>query len=546
MFPALGRLSLTAKIAAAAIGAGLIGIAVTTYSTSLSASKSLTGEFADARAKMTELVATAAEGGIKWKKADVVSATYARFFADTDQPVAYVVVVAADGSVIASQTLDGVDAAPIDAAAKSLAADAVKGNHVSDWLGADLLVASPSGKDKAGAPLGAVVVAWRGASLASSAWSLGVQLTVTLAVSILAIAGIIVFLLVRVVTGPLMRMKRRIEALAAGDTDSEVPESGRGDEIGAIAEAVTVLREGAEVRKRLEAEQERSLDAQRAREASMAALASEFRASVTNMQATVAEQMGALRTAANHINATAGDTRSRATVMKEKSDRVSEDVRSVSEATGRLEQSLAVVRTQIDSTTEAVAGAGRDAEVSSERMTELSSAAARIGTVVDLIRDIASQTNLLALNATIEAARAGEAGRGFAVVASEVKDLAGQTAKATDDIAEQISQIQATTASAEEALRAVTHRIGSMRGLSDSLGSAVADQMTVTLDIGRGIATAADGTGAAATEMESVRNASDQTVRVADQVNATADAVGRSVDAFGEIVETYLRSASGS
>lgn len=545
MLSRLGNLSLTAKIAVAVLGAGLVGIAVAGYSATATASRSQLDEFRATRLEITELVAAAAEGGIKWKKAAVIAETYARFFDDPDQPVARVLVLGADGTPLAERAAEGFDAAPVDALAKTLIAETPE-TPASGWADGDLVVAAPSGKDKAGAKLGTVVIAWHGDSLDQALSSLRLHLGLSLAGSILAIAGLIVLLLARLVSGPLRRMSRRIEALAGGDTDTAIPDSGRRDEIGAIAQALGVLRDGAVERRRLEAEQGRSLAERERREAALAALSSDFRASVTTMQATVSEQMAALRNAAAELNATAGDNRERVRTTQDKAARVAADVRAVTAAAERLEETLSAINAQIDSTSEAVAGADRDAEVSSQRMAELSAAADRIGAVVDLIRDIASQTNLLALNATIEAARAGEAGRGFAVVASEVKSLAGQTAQATDEIAEQVAQIQTTTGSAEAALRAVTDRIGNMRGLSDNLRAAVAEQSEATREISMDIATVDAGTGEAATEIDRVGQASDQTVVVADQVGATADAVGRGVDAFGDIVEDYLKAAASA
>ena len=537
--------SLKTKIAVILSGVILL-VVVATALVSLRSTTTIMGEeFTDARLQMTDLVAAAAEGGVKWKKKDVVAQAYAEFIQEPAPPILRVRVLAADGSAISDYAAGNADAATFDAQADAMM-KAAPNDRSSRVANGAVLIVVPVGKDKAGNPLGHMAIAWRTDTLSAYVNALTTRVALSLLGGAIAMIVIVLIFMGRVITRPLGLLKQSIGLLAAGSSDLEIPFRGRADEIGEIAAAVEVLRLGVREKQRLEEEQRQNFGQHRNREQRLRALSEAFRDATTRMQGTVDQQMTDLKATAEGLSTTSCDTRRRAEAMREKSYSASSNVRSVAAAAEELSSSIQEIGDQIRRSTQAVAEVDSEAASSSGQIGALSEAADRIGAVVDLIRGIAAQTNLLALNATIEAARAGEAGKGFAVVASEVKDLAGQTAKATDDIASQVSQIQVSTHSAVEAIRGITLKIASVKELADAIDAAVTQQALATDEMSRSIATAADGTRMVAGEVETVEAASAETVTVANQVNATANTVGQGIREFGAIVEEYLTDSAAA
>ena len=542
---AFSNLSLKTKIAVI-LTAVILLVVVATALVSLRSTTTIMGEeFTDARLQMTDLIAAAAEGGVKWKKKDVVAQAYGEFVQEPTPPILRVRVLAADGSAISDYAAGNADVATFDALADEML-KASPNDRSSRAVNGAVLIVAPVGKDKAGSPMGHLVIAWRTDTLSTYINALTTRVALSLLGGAVAMIVIVLIFMGRVITRPLGLLKQNISLLASGNSDLDVPFRGRGDEIGEIAAAVDVLRLGVRERLRLEEEQRRSFELQSSREQRLRALSDAFRDAATRMQGTVDQQMTALKATAEGLSATSSDTRRRAEAMRETSNSASSNVRTVAEAAEGLSNSIQEIGDQIRKSTQAVALVDAEATSSSGQIAALSEAADRIGAVVDLIRGIAAQTNLLALNATIEAARAGEAGRGFAVVASEVKDLAGQTAKATDDIASQVAQIQGSTRSAVEAIQGITLKIASVKDLADAIDAAVAQQAAATGEMSHSIATAAEGTKMVAGEVETVQAASAETVAVANQVNATAQTVGQGIREFGDIVEEYLTNAAAA
>ncbi len=265
----------------------------------------------------------------------------------------------------------------------------------------------------------------------------GLVLLVTLAVSMLVARGI---------TGPLRRMTIAMNDLAGGKLDVEVPGIGRRDEVGEMAEAVEVFKSNAIARQGLEAEQkETETRAVARRKADMHKMADDFEGAVSQIVETVFSASTQLETSAGTLTSTAEHAQELTILVAAASEEASTNVQSVASATEEMASSVNEISRQVQESARMAGEAVDQARTTNDRVSELSKAASRIGDVVELINAIAGQTNLLALNATIEAARAGEAGRGFAVVASEVKALAEQTAKATGEIGQQVTGIQAAT-----------------------------------------------------------------------------------------------------
>src|SRR6202140_1099996 len=322
----------------------------------------------------------------------------------------------------------------------------------------------------AGKVIGIVYVGIPTAQLDSMLWQSLVAMAIAAAVAALVVLGV-TMVIVRRVTKPLKAVTETLTILAEGRTDVEVQHADRHAEIGAIARTVGVFKNNRLERRQLEAERSSAEKvAIDRRKAELNQFVENFRAKIGGIIERVLNSSGQFEKDAQQLTVIAHSTAEMSGQSATASRQASEHVRSAAAASNELSQSIVEISRRVQESNGVTADAVKQADATNERMTELSAAGTRIGDVVKLITSIAEQTNLLALNATIEAARAGDAGRGFAVVAQEVKNLAGQTAKATDEISEQIAAIQGSTKGAVEAVR----EIGTaMRGINE-ITSAIA------------------------------------------------------------------------
>jgi methyl-accepting chemotaxis protein len=315
------------------------------------------------------------------------------------------------------------------------------------------------------------------------------------AIGLITLLCIVALAIARGLIRPLQAITKTMTELATGNLAVAIPHSERRDEVGEMARAVEVFKVNAATRQRLETEQkEQEVHLAVQRKADMRRLADEFENAVGKIIETVSSAATDLESSARSLTATAERSKGLASVVAGASGEASNNVQSVAAATEEMSSSVNEISRQVQQSA-AIAGEAVDqARSTNERVGELSQAAARIGDVVDLINTIAGQTNLLALNATIEAARAGDAGRGFAVVASEVKALAEQTAKATDEISQQIGAIQSATQHSVAAIKEIGDTIGRMSEIAATIASAVEQQGAATQEISRNIQQAAHGT----------------------------------------------------
>ena len=263
---------------------------------------------------------------------------------------------------------------------------------------------------------------------------------------------------------PMSRLNGAMAKMAAGDLAITVPGASRGDEIGDMAKTIAVIRDNAEAKANAEAEAARRHEtlAAEQRKCDMKRLADQFEGAIGEIVDTVSSASTELEASASTLTSTAVRSQQLATVVAAASEEASTNVQSVASATEEMSSSVNEISRQVQDSARIAGEAVDQARKTNDRVGELAKAASRIGDVVELINTIAGQTNLLALNATIEAARAGEAGRGFAVVASEVKALAEQTAKATGEIGQQITGIQAATQDSVDAIKEISDTIGKM------------------------------------------------------------------------------------
>jgi methyl-accepting chemotaxis protein len=316
-------------------------------------------------------------------------------------------------------------------------------------------------------------------------------------------------LIVRRVTKPLKAVTASLTVLAEGRTDVEVQYADRHDEIGAIARTISVFKSNRIERRQLEAERVSAEKlAMDQRKAELNRFVDDFRTRIGGIIERVLNSSGQFAKDAQQLSVTAHSTAEMSGQSANASRQASEHVRSAAAASNELSQSIVEISRRVQESNGVAADAVKQATATDERMAELSVAGDRIGDVVKLITSIAEQTNLLALNATIEAARAGEAGRGFAVVAQEVKTLAGQTAKATDEISSHIVNMQRATGESVNAIKAIGLTIERISEITTSISSAVEQQGAATQSIAEGVQAAAGGTLDVADNIESVaRNA---------------------------------------
>jgi methyl-accepting chemotaxis protein len=350
------------------------------------------------------------------------------------------------------------------------------------------------------------------------AWLLGLAI-----LCIAAISGSIAWLIGRSISKPLRRLGARMQALADGKLDGEIPGTGRGDEIGAMAATVQIFKDNA-VRIRGLEQKEAEVQARTAaeRRAAMENIASDFERSVTGIVRSVSTAAAGMQTTAQSMTATASDASARAATVGAASESSSNNVGTVASAAEELSSSVNEISRQVARSSEIASKAVDDAERTNATVGALSTGAEKIGEVVKLIHSIAAQTNLLALNATIEAARAGESGRGFAVVASEVKALANQTAKATEEISSQVAAMQASTSEAVASIGSITETISQMSEITVSISTAIDQQGDATREIARNIQSVAAGSNEISSHIGGVTMAAVATGKAASEVLANA------------------------
>jgi methyl-accepting chemotaxis protein len=394
----------------------------------------------------------------------------------------------------------------------------------------------------AGKVIGIVYVGIPMAELDGMLWQAIDAMTIAAAIAALLALGM-TMMLVRRITKPLKAVTESLTILAEGRTDVEVRHADRSDEIGAIARTVGVFKNNRIERRQLEAErisaEKLAIDQ---RKAELNQFVENFRTKISGIIERVLNSSGQFEKDAQQLSVTARSTAEMSGQSANASRQASEHVRNAAAASNELSQSIVEISRQVQASNGVAADAVEQANATDQRMTELSAAGDRIGDVVKLITSIAEQTNLLALNATIEAARAGEAGRGFAVVAQEVKNLAGQTAKATDEISAHIVNMQRATEESVNAIKAIGQTIERISEITTSISSAVEEQGTATQNIAQGVQAAASGTLNVAENIERVARGADETETTSSQMLGSAQALSEVSIHLRDEVEKFLDS----
>ena len=352
-------------------------------------------------------------------------------------------------------------------------------------------------------------------------------LVVTALVGLTFAVGLLALIILAGVTRPLAGMTAAMGRLAAGDLTVAVAGTERTDEVGLLARSLQVFKDNALEARRLAAVQAEENEAKMRRAQRLDALTKRFETNVSTLTQGLAGAATEMEATAQSMSSVAAETNQQTVVVASAAEQTSANVQTVAAASEEMSASVHEIVSQVSQSARIAGEAVENARRTDATVRRLAGTTERIGTFVEVISSIAAQTNLLALNATIEAARAGDAGRGFAVVASEVKELAGQTAKATGEIGERITEIRGATQEAVADIEAIGRIIAEMSSYAGSIAAAMEEQGAATQEITRNVQEAARGTESVTTNIAGVREGAGQTGAAASQVLAAAQELAR-------------------
>jgi len=454
--------------------------------------------------QVTRLLGDNMSSAVRYARAEAIKGSYAEVAQNPQAGLDAVLVLDKFGKPLDSYTRAGVDAAAVARFAEETRARA-EGGAVVQATDSQTLVITPVVSGTQRERVGYLAAAWsRKAVVDQIATDTEASIVISLGVVVMLVLALYV-LVRRIVITPTLEISTAMQMISENNLDIRLTCLSRADEIGTIARAVEVFRDSTAKVRLLNEEQERTkAEAEATRKKMMAQLAQDFEANVSTLverALLAASEMGEF---AHTLAGRVAQAEKGAVEIASATSHTMENVGSIASATEQLSATTAEISQRITQSVEGARNTAEAADQTSHTIEALASQALRIGDIVKLINDIASKTNLLALNATIEAARAGDAGKGFAVVASEVKQLANQTAKATEDITQQINGVQSSTQRAVDEIKYISKVAEGAREIATGIAAAVEEQNITTHEISRAANHAASGTQAVATNIDQV------------------------------------------
>ena len=495
---------------------------------------------------ITKLIAAGETGSIRFKKAKIIQGAYDDLVADQAEWVDGFFALDRSGKVIFSQLSERAEKLDfLSQITGSLEQAGVEPITLS-IAGRSVVVAPTGVSKKDGKPYGYLAIAWNKEFIAEAIAGGRTNNIVAGILGVVVIVGLLFGVIHWLVTGPLARITTCIQNLADGNQDIEIPETGRNDEIGSIADALGVLRKHEIERHHLARDQEEASARREKRQMRTEDLVTQFKSEVQTLLEAVIGDMADMDGTATGLTELSDSTAEQATAAASATEQATSNVNSVASSAEELSASIAEISRQLESATHAVAKGTSNAELSNARVAGLTSAADKIGEVITLIQKISEQTHLLALNATIEAARAGEMGKGFAVVASEVKTLASETAQATEEISEHITAIQLSTADAVSAIDAIGSSMTEINDLTNSIATSVQEQGDATSEISRSSQEAAAGTREMASTMVAVNDAVANARMTAGEVKNVSGNVSAQAAKLRSVINAFLEEVAAA
>lgn len=381
---------------------------------------------------------------------------------------------------------------------------------------------------------------------AETAASATTNLIITAVAGLTLAIGLLALIAVYGITRPLNAMTSAMSRLASGDLEVAVAGTERKDEVGLLARSLQVFKDNAVTARRLAAEQEVENAAKMRRAERLDQITKSFEHNVSALTQGLAGASIEMEATAQSMAGVAQQTTQQTVIVAGAAEETSANVQTVAAATEEMSASVHEIVQQVSQSARIAGRAVENAQRTDATVRRLASTAERISAFVSVIANIASQTNLLALNATIEAARAGEAGRGFAVVATEVKELAGQTSKATNEIGERITEIQVATQEAVTDIEAISRIIAEMSSYAASIAAAMEEQGAATQEITRNVQEAAKGTEQVTINISGVREGAGQTGAAATQVLSAAQELSRHSESLTREVGSFLANVKAA